>query len=159
MKPFVEEVIRKATNSPPPWWLGIRFLTKVKGIGGRSPLDSLIKDVLRKIKSVPNGSGIVSASRQGYLRKIVEGIIAQLKSDKSKINISKWEKRPYHRLTFDNGFKIYFRPACFMGESYRGIHVDTFAIMYEVERIKNDKIWNEFYRTMKPGCDGRVYYG
>lgn len=136
-----------------------------------NPLTSLIEYTVEKIISNPNGSGIISASRQRYLLEIVEGIIEQLKadpkffvavvgiSDNNKIKILEWKKLPYHRLTFDNGFLIYFRPACFKGESYRGIHVDTFTIMYEVERIKDLTIWNEFYRTMKPGCEARVFCG
>lgn len=159
-KLFVEEVIQKYTNAPPPWRIRIRYLTIRKGTGGRSTFDSLVKYVLQKIKSESGGYGIISVSRQKYLDEIAEEIINKIKSEKNgNVNVQKWVKHPYPQLIFNNDFKIYFHLASFLGGVFRGIHVDTFAIMYEVESIKNDKIWNEFYRTMNPGCDGRVFYG
>lgn len=160
MKQFVEETIRYFTNPPPPWWFGVRYLTAGKGLAKTNPIKSIVKYALKKITSTPNGSGIISASKQKYLDEIVNKIIEKVESEKtSKVEIQKWVKRPHHKLFFDNGFKIYFRPASFRGEAYRGMHVDTFAIMYEVETIRGKMIWNEFYRTMKPGCDGKVYHG
>lgn len=53
--------------------------------------------------------------------------------------------------------EIHFRPAGHDGESFRGVHVNTLAIMEEAAKCKNKVQWTEFYRGMMPGCRLRAY--
>lgn len=53
--------------------------------------------------------------------------------------------------------RVYYRPAGYDGEAYRGVHVSGFGIKDEAAKIKNAKAWQEFWRALKPGCHRRIY--
>ena len=53
--------------------------------------------------------------------------------------------------------RVYYRPAGYDGEAFRGVHVNGLALMDEAAKVKNRTCWTEFYRALKPGCRMRVY--
>ena len=117
----------------------------------------IIAYILSKASTITNGSGLVSAPSLKFLEEIVDLLYKSLILNPRLISLARWDKRPYHRMIFNNGFKIYFRPSCHNGEAYRGIHVKTFAIKSEAAKDKNEKQWVEFWRIADPGCDVKIY--
>lgn len=105
-----------------------------------------------------NGSGLNGAPQQTHLEEIIEGMLDQMAfNPELEKSLTKYKKHPHHTFYFSNRFKLYFRPSGFDGEAYRGVHVRTFAIKDEAAKDKNKKQWSEFWRSMKPGCIGRIY--
>lgn len=52
---------------------------------------------------------------------------------------------------------IDFRPAGHDGEAFRGVHVNTLALLDEAAKMKSKLQWSEFNRALMPGCRFRYY--
>ena len=104
------------------------------------------------------GSGLISAPQTIYFIEIIDMILDQLSLNKELgKTLTMHRKVPHHHLRFSNGFRLDFRPTDFNGSPLRGVHVKTFAIMDEACIAKNKKIFDEFWRAAKPGCEFRLY--
>ena len=111
-----------------------------------------------KALTTPNGSGIIGAPQQTHLDEIIEAMLEQLDYNPELFtSLVHHKKHPHHRFKFDNDFKLYFRPSGHDGESYRGVHVRTFAIKDEAAKDDHVKQWSEFFRAVKPGCIVKLY--
>lgn len=118
----------------------------------------IIAYVIHKAFTVPNGSGLLAAPQLIHLMEIIDAIEWQFSENPIfKGSLVLHRKFPHHKMVFANGFKIDFRPTGHDGTSLRGVHVKTFAIMEEAAKAHNRKIWNEFWRAVKPGCEKRIY--
>lgn len=53
--------------------------------------------------------------------------------------------------------RVYYRPAGYDGEAYRGVHVNGMVLMDEAAKLKRAVQWSEFWRSAMPGCRKRVY--
>jgi hypothetical protein len=53
--------------------------------------------------------------------------------------------------------RVYYRPAGYDGEAFRGVHVNGFGLIDEAAKMKRAVQWTEFWRALKPGCRSRVY--
>jgi len=114
---------------------------------------------LWKAFTCPNGSGLIGAPLQIHLDEIIDSMIEQLHTFNPMLGKSKTghKKQPYTQLKFANRFKIDFRPAGFDGNAYRGVHADTFGIIDEAAKKKNEPQWTEFWRALKPSASARIY--
>jgi hypothetical protein len=118
----------------------------------------IIAYCMHQAYTTANGSGLNGAPQQTHLEEIIEGMLDQMTfNPELEKALLKYKKHPHHTFYFSNRFKLYFRPSGFDGEAYRGVHVRTFAIKDEAAKDKNKKQWSEFWRSMKPGCVGRIY--
>ena len=114
--------------------------------------------VMYKMFTVPNGSGLIGAPRQGHLDEIIEAIEDQFNWNPDlRGSLKRHKKHPYHAFYITNGFKLDFRPSGHDGNAYRGVHVRTFAIKDEAAKDKNKQQWSEFWRAMKPGAVAKIY--
>ncbi len=103
-------------------------------------------------------SSLVGAPEQVHLDEIIEYCIEQIEDSKVlKPGLKRHKKHPHHVITFQNRAKIYFCPAGFAGVSFRGKHVRDYAFLDEAAKLHNPKIWEEFWRSGKPGCVFRLY--
>lgn len=118
----------------------------------------VIAYMLRKACTVPHGSGLLAAPMLTHLLPIIREITKQLKySPLLKGRLVNHIKHPHHQMEFVNGFIIDFTPVGHDGEAIRNKHYTTFAIMEEAAKIKNDDIWNEFFRAIEPECITKIY--
>ncbi|RCX32066.1 hypothetical protein [Thioalbus denitrificans] len=70
------------------------------------------------------------------------------------------KKHPHYMMRFNGPTglgRVYFRPAGYDGEAFRGVHVNAMSFMDEAAKIKNPVCWSEFHRALKPGCVQRIY--
>jgi len=101
------------------------------------------------------GDQLIGASTDGALEDIWDELQFQLSSvpllrfvwdrDGSKV-------KPYRKIAFKNGNRIYLRPAAHDGRAFRGVHVRRRADMDEAALIDNRQTWAEFFRACKEGC-------
>jgi len=122
--------------------------------------------------TITNPSILVGAPQQTHLNEIIMAIEAHVGegegADGKKPLINRFWRRPTkspHYLMRWKGPRctkgqlglIYFRPAGYDGESFRGVHVNAMGLMDEAAKLKNKVQWSEFYRALKPGAVTRVY--
>ena len=60
--------------------------------------------------------------------------------------------KPYRKLVFRNGNRIYFRPAGFDGRAFRGVHAGQFVLLDEAAVVSEEQCFSELVRARKPGC-------
>lgn len=53
--------------------------------------------------------------------------------------------------------RVYYRPAGFDGEAFRGVHVNAMALVDEAAKLKRAVQWSEFWRSCEPGCIKKTY--
>lgn len=111
-----------------------------------------------KMFTSPGGSGLMGAPQQTHLEEIIEALVDQMlwNEDLGRA-LKRHKKHPHHAFYLHNGFKTFFRPSGHDGESYRGVHVSTFAIKDEAAKDKNKRQWSEFWRAMKPSAVAKIY--
>lgn len=126
--------------------------------------------------SVRNPWSLIGAPQQTHLDEIIMAVEehfgvadGQTGGDKPLLHHlwAKPKKHPHYMHRFltmnpDNPARpsiarVYYRPAGYDGESFRGVHVNGLAMMDEAAKIKNAKCWTEFWRALKPGCRRRMY--
>ncbi len=113
---------------------------------------------LWKCLTVPNGSGLIGAPQQTHLDEIIDAMLEQLDFNEDLApSLIRHRKHPHHQFRWSNRFKLYFRPAGHDGESFRSVHVRTFAKMDEAAKCDHKKQWSEFFRAIKPGCVVKLY--
>lgn len=117
---------------------------------------------------------LVGAPQQTHLNDIIDAIERQVEADQRYNGGgylgAMWEKprRTPHtqlRLRAPNVRKpdhpvlncIEFRPGGVDGESFRGVHVNGFAMIDEAAKLKRKEHWSEFNRALKPGAIARYY--
>ena len=118
---------------------------------------------------------LVGAPQQTHLDEIIMAIeehigVADGQSGEKPFIQHFWrkpKKHPHymHRFAAPNPLnpqrpslgRVYYRPAGYDGEAFRGVHVNGLALMDEAAKVKNRTCWTEFYRALKPGCRMRVY--
>lgn len=112
----------------------------------------------KKAYTTPNGSGLITAARDGHLRQIIRKINQQLLHNPALAAARvEYTKAPYTYMRFDNGFELDIIPAGFDGESLRSVHASTFVMMDEAAKAKNPQIFEELWGRGKPGAVFRIY--
>lgn len=122
--------------------------------------------------SIRNPSVLVAAPQQTHLDEIIMAIEAHVGegegSEGPKPVIHRFWRKPRKHPHYMMRFKgptcganqlgtVYFRPAGYDGEAFRGVHVNAMALFDEAAKVKNKVCWSEFHRALKPGCIQRVY--
>lgn len=123
---------------------------------------------------VANPWSLVAAPQQTHLDEIILALeeqfgVAEGMSQKTLISHfwMKPKRTPHvmHRFLAPNPVRpdrpsiarAYYRPGGHDGEAFRGVHVNAFGFFDEAAKVKNDVIFSEFWRALKPGCRSRVY--
>lgn len=124
---------------------------------------------------IPRPWCLVAAPQQTHLDEIILAIEEHIGVDEAAAKANKsvlghfWrkpKKTPHYMMRFASPDvtghggsvgRVYFRPAGFDGEAFRGVHVNAMALFDEAAKIKNKVVWSEFHRALKPGCIQRVY--
>ena len=109
----------------------------------------VIPFMVNKIIENPGGSGIVVC-----MYMIGLGVFHDL-MESMKDSLSKSKKHPHPFIEFRNGFRLYFRPGGYDGSALRGIHVKTFGIIFL--HPGDGRVRTEFYRTVAPGCETKIF--
>ncbi len=60
-------------------------------------------------------------------------------------------------MEFNTNVWVFFRPAGSDGNAFRGVHANGFCMFDEATKIKNDVVFSEFHRAMKPEATSRFY--
>lgn len=122
--------------------------------------------------TIQNPGIIVGAPQQTHLNEIIMAIEAHVGegdgSEGRKPLINRFWRKPTKSPHYLMRFKgptciknqlglVYFRPAGYDGESFRGVHVNAMGLMDEAAKLKNSACWTEFYRALKPGAVFRGY--
>lgn len=111
---------------------------------------------------------LVGAPQQTHLDEIIMAIEEHVgeeeghRGNKPLLNrfYRKPKKHPHMMMRFNGPTgpgRVYFRPAGYDGEAFRGVHVNAMAFMDEAAKLKNKVCWSEFNRALKPNCVQRIY--
>lgn len=106
------------------------------------------------------GDLLISASQDGHLDSIYDEILFQLRSTpylEQQIDWAASRVKPYRKIVALNGNRLELRPAGYDGEAIRGLHVGLAGFLDEAAKLKNPRIFDEFFRALKPGAEGRLY--
>jgi len=106
------------------------------------------------------GDILISAAQDGHLDSIYDEILFQLRSTpylEQQIDWSASRVKPYRKIVALNGNRLELRPAGYDGEAIRGLHVGLAGFLDEAAKLKNPRIFDEFFRALKPGAEGRIY--
>ena len=106
------------------------------------------------------GDQLICASQDGHLESIYVEILHQLRATPHLAAQIDWDRsrvKPYRVLVARNGNRLEMRPAGYDGEAIRGLHVGLAAYLDEAAKIKNSRVFDEFFRALKPGAEARVY--
>lgn len=122
--------------------------------------------------TLQNPSMLIAAPQQTHLDEIIMAVEAHVGegegSEGSPPLINRFWRKPKKHPHYLMRWKgptctanqlglVYYRPAGFDGEAFRGVHVSAMALYDEAAKTKNRVCWSEFHRALKPGCRQRIY--
>lgn len=114
-------------------------------------VDAMCRAIHTALNS-PDGSGLICFNPDPILRCLADGIASG-----ASVFISKYEKRPYPTIYFNNGFTLHFRNGRNHGQALRGLHLKTFVLANKKMVDKGEQLNVEALRTIRTGCGYRLF--